>query len=58
MNCADKTEPTFTCDMCHGTFEFEWSDEEAQAELKEMFPDLEPSQCSVVCDDCYQRLMS
>ncbi len=52
---------TFTCDNCGKTFDSDWSDEEAAAEAQENFPGLDitdPDESGVVCDDCYQRIMS
>lgn len=47
----------YKCAECGGVFEAEWSDEEAQAELKETFGDVPLSACDVVCDDCYKKIM-
>lgn len=47
---------TFTCAVCRETFEKGWSDEEAREELGETFPDFEPQDCELVCDDCYKRM--
>ncbi len=50
----------FTCDMCDGTFEQGWSDEEAEAEYAGEFNELSAQQKEdrgVVCDDCYKLFM-
>ena len=50
----------FTCDLCHETYEKEWSDEEATEEYARDFPLSshmeEPT--STVCDDCHHTLTS
>jgi hypothetical protein len=49
----------FTCDMCGGTFEDGWTEEEANAEAKENWGidnASETAGMSVVCDDCYAKL--
>ena len=48
---------TFTCASCHQTFEKAWTDEEAAEELEDTFGNFEPSDCDVVCDDCYREMM-
>jgi hypothetical protein len=50
---------TFTCASCGGTFEKEWSDEEAQAEYERNIP-LEDrgGPIDVVCDECYADAMT
>jgi hypothetical protein len=48
---------TFTCDNCKQTFDQGWSDEEAAAELEQNIPGFDPSECSVFCDDCYNKFM-
>lgn len=47
---------TYTCSLCGGTFEMEWTDEEAVAEMNRDFGSIPLDQCKVVCDDCYQRI--
>lgn len=44
---------SFQCSVCGGTFENSWSDTEAIAELERDFPEVDRSDCSVICDDCY-----
>lgn len=48
---------TFTCDLCGGTFPKGWSDEEAAAEAEGLFSPAELEATSVVCDDCFRRIM-
>lgn len=45
---------TFTCDSCGGTFKKAWTDEEADAEFKRLFP--HELKRVTVCDDCYDGL--
>lgn len=47
----------FKCACCGGEFEKGWSDEEALAEAKTQFTQVELSDKAVVCDDCYKNLM-
>lgn len=49
--------PTFTCEMCGGTFGKAWSDEEAEAEKVELFPLVAREDCAMICDDCFNRVM-
>lgn len=46
---------TYLCARCHGVFETDWTDEEAQAEYAIEFPDVPiDTPTVVVCDDCYR----
>lgn len=47
----------YTCEHCRGTFTTTWSDEEANAESREIFG-VEPTDetHAVICDDCFTRL--
>lgn len=48
---------TFQCAACGGVFEKGRDDDEAEAELRERFGEsFDRSQCSIVCEDCAQRL--
>lgn len=49
-------ENTFTYAICDGTFEKGWSEEEAIAELHEVFGDYHPDECATVCDDCFEKI--
>ena len=46
----------FRCANCDGVFTKKWSDEEAQAELAERFPNRNVEDCAIVCDDCYKLM--
>jgi hypothetical protein len=50
----------YTCAACHGVFEPEWSEPEAEAEYQRTFPAeataREPRE--VVCDDCYRKMLA
>lgn len=51
------TQRTFRCDHCHGVFEPEWSEAEAQAEYAETFSEevrAKSPRPAVLCDVCYQ----
>jgi hypothetical protein len=45
----------FTCAICGYIGECR-PEEEALAELKEEFGDIDPEDCSVVCDDCWEKI--
>lgn len=45
----------YQCYICHGIFEFGWSEDEATQELRENFPGFDKSDCCQVCDDCYSK---
>lgn len=45
-------EGQFRCEMCNKVFDYEWSEEEAQAEAKESGFDV--NDCGRVCADCYK----
>lgn len=49
----------FTCDVCGQTFTRAWSDEEAMAEARSLYPaeHLDAEEPGVVCDDCFQVVM-
>jgi len=48
---------TFVCAMCGGEFEKEWSDDDAEAELKENFgSNTQKEDCVIVCDECYKKV--
>ena len=46
----------YTCAVCRQTFGKEWSDEDAYAEARTNFGDVDKSQLSAVCDDCYRQV--
>ncbi len=48
----------YQCAQCGGIFEKGWSDEEANKEAKEKFPNLKQLDSEIVCDDCYKELIS
>jgi DNA-directed RNA polymerase subunit RPC12/RpoP len=57
MSASDPS--TFICARCGGTFDTEWSDDEADAEYKENFPEVRGNEArEVVCDDCYKEFMA
>lgn len=48
---------SYKCAMCQGEFEKGWTDEEAQAEMKQTFgASMSARNCDLVCDDCYQKI--
>lgn len=49
---------TYTCAMCHGTFNSGRSEDAAEAEYAAVFPNESASQepRDVVCDDCWQKI--
>ena len=49
---------TYECGSCHGTFDKGWSDQEAEAEMAENYPDgLDADDREIICDDCYNQFM-
>jgi hypothetical protein len=46
---------TFVCAMCRGTFPM-GDDDEALAELKATFGDVNPADCALLCDDCFEKV--
>lgn len=57
---VDETK-TYKCDMCGGTFDGGWSEEEAEAEYSGSFNELskeEKEDRAEVCDDCYKIFMA
>jgi hypothetical protein len=53
------SENEFTCAACGGTFEREpgWSQEHIEDEYRKTFGK-DPDDVDVVCDDCYQKIVS
>lgn len=47
---------TFVCDSCGGTFDCEWSDEEAMKESEEIFGKLPKKDLAQICDDCFSEM--
>ena len=56
---TNTTGEVFTCELCEESFpKTGWSDEEAVVEMKEEFGDIPEKDRSVLCDDCYEKVMS
>lgn len=51
------SEDIYTCGNCGGTFEKAWSDDESDAEARQMFGEIPAEEKAVVCDDCYRAMM-
>jgi DNA-directed RNA polymerase subunit RPC12/RpoP len=51
-------ENEYKCAGCGEVFEKGWSDEEAENELKDNFGDISKNECSLVCDDCYKKIIN
>lgn len=49
-----ETPEIFTCFVCNGTFETApgWTEEDARAELEQLFPGVSTEECERVCDGC------
>jgi hypothetical protein len=48
---------TYKSAMCGGVFDYEWTDEEAVAEMNQYYgKDFKKEDCEVVCDDCFQKI--
>lgn len=48
----------YQCSVCKGIFTAAWSDEEATAELERTFPGYAKHVSDLVCDDCYNKLLT
>lgn len=48
-------EGEYECQACGGVFEKDWTDAEAADELGDTFPGFAPSDCGLVCDDCWSK---
>ena len=51
---------TYQCAACQGVFEQGWSDTDAAKEAVTLWgvdPTKEPNYYSIICDDCFQRVM-
>ena len=48
---------SYTCEVCGGTFEKGWSDEEAWAEAKSLYPPEDLKEVGLTCDDCFRKVM-
>lgn len=46
----------FTCERCGLTFKSGWTQEEAEAEMRENFGEIAESDRVVVCDPCYRLI--
>lgn len=46
----------YTCAMCEGEFESQWTEAEAVAEKERDFGSVPLEECDQVCDDCYQEI--
>ena len=46
----------FVCALCGGTFNKGRPDEEAIAEMEEIFGPVPESERAIICDDCYQKI--
>lgn len=53
------TDKSYTCAMCRETFDYAWTDEEAEAEYQGDFPDESAAEVErdIVCDGCYRKVM-
>ena len=47
----------YKCQVCKGTFEKGWSDDEAKKEHGKNFPDVPLEETGLVCDNCYNEMM-
>ena len=44
----------YQCALCGGIFQKVWSDDEANAEYAELFPDQQDEPMEVVCENCFK----
>lgn len=47
---------TYTCALCKGVFQIDWSDEEVMEETQTYWPGISREECVRVCHDCYQQV--
>jgi len=47
---------SYTCAMCHQTYDKAWSDDEAMQETTSYWPNIAAEDCAVVCDDCFKKI--
>jgi nitrate/TMAO reductase-like tetraheme cytochrome c subunit len=47
----------YECSVCHGVFSKGWTDEEAEAERVELWPDTPLDECALTCDDCHKKFL-
>ena len=48
----------YKCAQCKITFETTWADKEVLAEKEKLFGNIPLEQCSIICDNCFQKLNS
>ena len=50
----------FKCEVCEETFESDWTDQEAEAEYAEAFPEskLRNVERGLACTDCYEKMIA
>lgn len=46
----------YKCAICRRTYTKTWTDEEAMAEARSYFGNVQQMDCFTVCDDCYQTI--
>ncbi len=46
---------TFTCCLCGETFDKSWTDEEADAEFKQLYGDLDEPSDEFCCTPCWEK---
>jgi hypothetical protein len=57
MERAELKPGEYQCCLCGGVFEFGWTDEDAEAELKKNFGKERDLEDGIACDDCYRKFM-
>ncbi len=56
MSELPSTVRKYTCALCHGEFESDWSEKEALAEKQNLWGDIPINEMEVVCDDCFKMI--
>ncbi len=46
----------YQCSCCNNIYDKGWSDEESEAEMKDLWGNLPKKERAVVCDDCFQKI--
>lgn len=52
------TDREYVCAGCGETFESDWTDEEAEAEMLELFGNVPLEDRETVCDDCFSVMVA
>lgn len=54
--CHTQNVEVFICDNCGKMEKCEWSDDVAQREFEQMFPNEKDEPIATVCDECFEKI--